>query len=113
MAQEKNFENHVKSFLKYTGAWFVKYWGGGEFTKAGVPDILACVNGYFLGIELKAPRGRPSDLQLYHLRQIDEAGGFGILLYPKDFQRFKEMVHQLNLGNDLQARSFYNEMKGW
>lgn len=88
-------------------------WGGGEFTKAGVPDILACVNGYFLGIELKAPRGRPSDLQLYNLRQIDEAGGFGILLYPKDFQRFKEMVHQLNLGNDLQARSFYKEMKGW
>jgi hypothetical protein len=26
LAQEKNFENHVKSFLKYTGAWYVKYW---------------------------------------------------------------------------------------
>ena len=45
MASEKNFENRIKSFLKSNNCYFIKYWGGGEFTKAGVPDILACCNG--------------------------------------------------------------------
>ena len=33
MASEKNFENRVKRFLKDEGCYFIKYWGGGEFTK--------------------------------------------------------------------------------
>ena len=71
MAAEKNFEDRVKRFLKEQGAWFIKYWGGAAFTKAGVPDILACVNGHFIGIDLKAPNGKATDLQLHTLKQID------------------------------------------
>lgn len=92
MAQEKQFENKVKSFLKQQGFWFIKYWGGAAFTQAGVPDILACVSGVFFGIELKAENGKPSDLQLYNLRQIEKAGGVGVLLYPKEFEHFKRAV---------------------
>ena len=40
MAAEKNFENKVKKYLKEQGAWFIKYWGGAAFTKAGIPDPL-------------------------------------------------------------------------
>ena len=95
--KEKSFENKVKDFLKDEGAWFVKYWSGTsstgkKFTKDGITDILACVNGWFFGIELKAPTGKPSDLQLVNLKKIDDAEGFGILLYPKDFDIFKELV---------------------
>lgn len=64
MASEKNFENRIKSFLKSNNCYFIKYWGGGEFTKAGVPDILACCNGKFLGIEVKAKNGKPSPLMV-------------------------------------------------
>ena len=113
MAQEKNFENLVKRFMKDNGSWFVKYWGGGEFTKAGVPDILACVGGMFVGIELKAPRGRPSELQLFNLKRIDRNGGYGILLYPKDFDRFKMLFLLLKQGNFDEADRIYEEMKGW
>lgn len=95
MGDEKNFENRVKTFLKDKGAWVLKYWGGAAYTKSGVPDLLVCANSYFLGIELKAPRGRPSELQLYQLREIEKAGGFGILLYPKDFDGFKEFINHL------------------
>lgn len=90
MAAEKNFENKVKKFLKDKGAWLLKYWGGAAYTKSGIPDLLVCFNGWFLGIELKAPNGRPSDLQLYNLREIEKAGGIGILLYPKDYEQFNE-----------------------
>ena len=95
MALEKNFENKVKAYLKEKGAWVLKYWGGAAYTKSGIPDLLVCFNSWFLGIELKAPNGRPSELQLYNLRQITKAGGIAILLYPKDFEQFKEFIEHL------------------
>ena len=95
MGAEKNFENKVKDFLKKENCWFVKYWGGGEFTKAGIPDILCCCNGYFLGIEIKAPKGKPSELQKWNIKKIIEKCGYGVILYPDQFDDFKELVHHL------------------
>jgi hypothetical protein len=89
MAAEKNFENKVKAFLKDTGAWLLKYWGGAAYTKSGIPDLLVCSDGCFLGIEVKAPNGEPSLLQLVNLKKIRESGGYGILLYPKDLNSSK------------------------
>lgn len=96
MAQEKQFEEKVKTFLKEQGCWFLKYWGGGGYTKSGVPDLLVCCKGHFMGVELKAPNGKPTELQVYNLKKIDEAGGYAILLYPKDYGDFKRMVDYLN-----------------
>ena len=110
MASEKTFENRVKKFLKDEGCYFIKYWGGGEFTKAGVPDILCCCNGCFIGIEVKAPNGKPSPLQIHNLKKIDEAGGYGILLYPKDFEVFKGLIRNLNEAN-LSSGLWYQELK--
>lgn len=112
MAAEKNFENKVKNFLKERGAWFLKYWGGGAYTKSGVPDLLVCLNGHFLGIEIKAPNGKASDLQLYTLKKIDEAGGFAILLYPNQFDIFQKFVYSLLLGDKHFTDSFYDQLKG-
>lgn len=95
MAAEKNFENKVKAFLKSQGCWFIKYWGGGQFTKSGVPDLLVCCKGKFLGVELKASNGRPSELQLYNIEAIKQAGGIAMVLYPEDFEEFKELVKNL------------------
>lgn len=95
MAAEKNFENCVKKYLEEKGCWYIKYWGGAAYTKAGVPDLLVCCNGRFLGVELKAPNGKPSDLQLYNLRKIKEAGGLGCLLYPKHFELFRELIERV------------------
>lgn len=92
MAAEKQFENKVKTFLKDNGCWFLKYWGGAAYTKSGIPDILVCCKGRFMAVEVKAPNGKPSDLQIYNLRQIDRAGGLAILLYPKDYDLFKRLV---------------------
>ena len=111
MAEEKNFENRVKKFLKEQGAWFIKYWGGAAFTKSGVPDLLACVNGHFLGIELKASNGKASELQLHTLKQIDKAGGFAILLYPSDYEVFQKFIKLLN-ADTTGALELYDTLKG-
>lgn len=95
MAAEKVFENKIKKYLKDHGAYFLKYWAGAQFTKSGVPDILACVNGYFVGIEVKAQNGKPSELQLYNIRQIRKAGGFAYVVYPSGWERFKQIIDDL------------------
>lgn len=95
MAREKTFENKIKKYLEQRGAWFIKYWAGAQFTKNGIPDILACINGYFVGIEVKAENGIPSELQLHNVRAINAAGGFAFVLYPSKFDDFKRFVDDL------------------
>lgn len=95
MAQEKQFENKIKKYLKEHGAYFLKYWAGAQFTKSGIPDILACVNGYFVAIEVKAQNGKPSELQLYNIGQIRKAGGFAYVVYPSGWERLKDILDGL------------------
>lgn len=95
MASEKLFETKVRRWLRSIGAWEVKIWGGG-FQKAGIPDILACWHGRLLAIEVKAERGRPTELQLHTIKEIQKAGGYARVLYPKDFDKFKEEVRMID-----------------
>ena len=66
-----------------------------RMTKEGIPDILACVNGYFVGIEVKAQNGRPSPLQMYHCEQIRKAGGFAFVVYPTGWEQLKKFISDL------------------
>lgn len=91
MAEEKNFENKVKKFLEEEGCYYVKTHGD-RFSRKGVPDLLICCNGFFVGCELKASNGIPSELQKYHVQQIKSAGGLATVLYPKDFEQFKKLI---------------------
>jgi hypothetical protein len=100
MGEEKNFENKVKKFLAANDAFVLKYWGGATYTKSGIPDLLVCFNGWFLGIELKASSGKPSELQLYQLRKIKDAGGIAMILYPKHIEQFKKFIEQLKQGEN-------------
>lgn len=102
MASEKAFENKVKGFLKKQNCWFVKTWSNGV-QRSGIPDILVCCNGYFVGVEVKAPNGKPSELQLWNLKKIEESGGYAVLLYPEDFEIFKKFISYLN--NNFQGRA--------
>lgn len=98
MAQEKNFENRIKRYLASKGIWYVKFFGN-AFTRAGVPDLLCCVNGQFLAIEVKAENGKLSELQRLEIAKIVEAGGLGIVLYPNMFDWFKDYIEKLMEGD--------------
>lgn len=95
MAAEKTFENKIKKFIADQGGWQVKFFANG-MTKKGIPDILACINGYFIGIEVKAQNGKPSELQLYHCSEIRKAGGFAFVVYPSAWDQLKEIIIGLN-----------------
>ena len=76
--REKNIENKIKNYLKSKGAYYVKYFGN-QFSQVGVPDILACYKGRFIGIEVKNETGKTSMLQDINLQQIKDAGGISLV----------------------------------
>ena len=92
MGKEKNFENRIKKYLDNLDGWHVKFFAN-AFTKSGIPDILVCLNGKFVAIEVKQETGTPSDLQEYHLRDIIKKGGIGILAYPSGFTQLKFILN--------------------
>jgi hypothetical protein len=96
MAGEKQFENKVKGWLhqlKQEGypIKFIKIWGGG-FQKAGIPDLICCINGIYFEVELKSSTGRPTELQKHNIKLTNVANGIGIILYPEGFEQFKNIV---------------------
>lgn len=107
MAEEKLFEGQIKKHFHSVGiypagfptdrmnapmvGWYTKIWGGG-FQKSGIPDILACVNGVMLAVEVKASNGKPSELQKLNISRINKSGGIGVFLYPEGFEQFKELL---------------------
>lgn len=91
---EKIFENKIKDFLKKNNIYFFKFFANG-FTKSGIPDIIACVRGKFVGIEVKAENGKPSMLQLLNKEEIEKSGGISYILYPKDFEDFKINIKKI------------------
>ena len=48
---------------------------GGMYGTAGIPDIIACVDGRFVAFEVKTESGRLSKLQEITLSRIRDAGG--------------------------------------
>ena len=68
MTPETKFKNQIKKFLDELGVYHIPYFPT-IYTPKGIADILACVNGMFVGIEVKAEKGKPSKLQLHHQKK--------------------------------------------
>lgn len=98
MGSEKQFEKKVKQFLTEKNCWILKTWSNGV-QREGVPDLLICCTGLFIGVELKAENGKPSKLQLKNIDQIRNACGIALVLYPDQFDQFKRMIELLQSGN--------------
>lgn len=111
MAEEKNLENRIKAFLKKEECWCLKYWAGGGFTKSGIPDLLICCNGYFIGAELKASNGTPTELQIRELIKIQNASGIGVLVYPKDEVTFRRLVKALKEFDMREAEALQKKLE--
>lgn len=111
MAAEKQYENRIKRYLESKGiyalgtpsckmevepiGYWEKRWGGGTFTKSGLPDMHIVVKGKSIDAEIKADNGKPSMLQLFMIDQINNCGGHAMLLYPKDFDNFKSVIERM------------------
>ena len=76
--REQQLQSKIIKELEKQGAWVVKVISA---NKRGTPDLIACLNGKFYAIEVKAPGklSTVSEIQKYQLKKITEAGGVAIL----------------------------------
>lgn len=76
---ETKVVNNIRAFLtkEYPGCFHYKVNGNG-FQKKGLPDIIGCINGRFIGLEVKDPANTKygaTELQLHRIEEIKKAGG--------------------------------------
>lgn len=100
---ERKVKKKVIEMLKARGAYYAMPVASG-FGNAGVPDILACCNGRFVGIECKANGGKATALQLSNLKQIENAGGVALIIDEKTMATLAAVLDQL-YGEDYERRT--------
>ena len=92
---EKQVENQIKKWLEQNNYWYFKVHGG-PFHKTGVPDIIACMNGRFVAIEVKRPSGGVvSKLQQIQMVKIKENGG--VVGVARSLAEFLEILKEAKL----------------
>ena len=94
MAEEKQFELKVRKWIKEQGGWSFKVMGN-AFQEAGIPDVIGCINGKLIALEIKSSRGKASDMQLYKIKLISQAGGYARVVSPKNWEQIKKELLEL------------------
>ena len=74
--QERDLVAAIKKYLSSLGGG-IFFWKehGGPYGTSGIPDIICCYRGRFLGLEAKLPGGKLTELQRRALYRINAAGG--------------------------------------
>lgn len=93
---EKKVKRKIVEVLKEHDAYYF-YPVTGGFGASGVPDIIACVNGHFVGIEAKADlkKNKPTALQMKNLHQIQKVGGTALVIDANNINLLKETLENL------------------
>lgn len=105
---ESGLTNNIrKAILKeYPCAWIIKV-AGGYFQQPGIPDLLVCVDGKLIGLEVKFQRpgeslkralGRATELQLHQIKLIQEAGGVAGVV--ASVEQALQLIHDSRVKNE-------------
>jgi len=91
MTPEAKVKKKIVAVLKEHGAYYF-YPVTGGFGRSGVPDIIVCHGGRFIGIECKAGNNKPTPLQEKNLRDIEAAGGISMVINEDNIADVKKCL---------------------
>ena len=91
---EKAVKAKVKAVLESEGVYYFMPPANG-FGRSGVPDIVACVNGLFFGIECKANGNKPTALQIREIEAIRRNNGVAVVVDETNWDMVRDMVRRL------------------
>ena len=63
------------------------------YGRVGIPDIVACVRGKFLGVECKAGKNKPTALQEAEMLKIRNAGGSTLVINEDNINELQEWLN--------------------
>ena len=101
MTPEAKVKEKVKKQLTQLGIYYTMPVSGG-YGYSGVPDILACYKGRFVGIECKAKGNKPTLLQSKHIERIKLAGGLAFVIDENNVDDLESYLNEEEI--DLDGR---------
>lgn len=91
---ERALQNKVLRFLESLENCYV--FKVVQANRAGVPDVIACLNGKFFAFELKRDcKEKTTKIQNFHLSKIKKAGGKAFVI--RDLDELKNILISLSV----------------
>lgn len=87
--KESVIQNKIIKYLNAKGAYTVKTI---STNRSGTPDVICCLEGKFIALEIKTAKGRTSALQDVHIEQIKNSGGVAAIV--RSVEDVKQIVQQ-------------------
>lgn len=87
---EQSYQTEVIEYIKTIPGAFVWKAAAGPYSRQGIPDVCAIIDGHFFGFEVKRPYiGIATRIQQQTLQQIRKAGGTAAVV------SFREQVKEV------------------
>ena len=94
MIKEQNIQTSIMNYISSIGGLPIKFNNIGIYAKAGVSDILACIKGRFVAIEVKRPGNKPTAVQLQFITAVNNIGG--LAFWADNLQDVKDKLKELS-----------------
>lgn len=91
---EKKLKDKIVKVLKEEGVYYF-FPATHGFGRSGVPDIVCCVNGNFLAIEVKAGINKPTALQVREIEAIRRCNGVAVVANDENWDMVRGLVRQM------------------
>lgn len=97
-APEGIVKDRVKAALRSLGPdrcyWLMPVMG--EFGSAGIPDVLCCIDGQFIAIEVKRGKATvPTTRQEIRMDAVRRAGGRAFVVHADNIDEFEQKIQAL------------------
>lgn len=93
MVKEQSIQDKIVKYIESIGGVPIVQTEYGIYARMGVPDILACVKGRFVAIEVKRPKQKPRPTQLAWLDAIERAGG--VAFWATSVEEVQDKIKEL------------------
>lgn len=80
---EGRVKTAIRQYLDRAGIYYDNV-RGGTYSRPGSPDLVMCLGGHYVGLEVKAADGTVSPVQLMRARAIDRSGGAYLVIHTLD-----------------------------
>lgn len=78
--RESDLIRKISEYLKTVPNLYFWKEHGGMYGTAGIPDLIVCYKGRFIGLECKVGKNKPTVLQAVTIKKIINAGGYATVV---------------------------------
>ena len=90
MTKEQDIQTSIMNYISSIGGLPLKFNNIGIYAKAGVSDIIACIKGRFVAIEVKRSGKKPTQLQENFIKAVNTVGG--LAFWADNLQDVKDII---------------------